>query len=251
MSIKLGTFHFSPSTLPTLTVAFLLVVFLCLGTWQLNRADEKRAMLKDFERSARQSPAELILPVEEPENWRYRKVSISGRFDHDRQFLLDNQVNRGQVGVNVMTPLKLQYQQQAVLVDRGWLPLSRNRANLPDIDVTSKPVNLTGRVYVPYKKAFHLGELDEEDRFGWPRLVQYLDFEELSDRLGYAVAPLTIRLDPSSPYGYRRNWPTAPPISPDTHTAYAMQWFTLAGVSVIIYIALGLKKTEMREHHDA
>lgn len=251
MSIQIGVFQFSPSTLPTLAVTLLLVVFLSLGTWQLNRADEKRAILDDFKHSARQSTAELSLPVEEPERWRYRKVRISGRFDNDRQFLLDNQVNRGQVGVNVLTPLKLSYKEQAVLVDRGWLPLGGDRSSKPDIDVTSESVNLTGTVYVPYKQAFHLGGLDDDNRFGWPRLIQYLDFDELSERLGYPLAPLTIRLDPSSSHGYRRNSQPVPPITPDTHTAYAMQWFTLAGVSIIIYIALGLKKTETDEHRDA
>ncbi len=250
MSIQIGVFQFSPSVLPTVALALLLVLFLSLGTWQLNRADEKRTILHDYEHSARQSTGELTLPIADPEKWRYRKVRVSGRFDNDRQLLLDNQVNRGQVGVNVLTPLKLPYKEQAVLVDRGWLPLGSDRSRLPDIDVITEPIALTGTVYVPYKQAFHLGGIDDDDRFGWPRLIQYLDFNEISERLGYRVAPLTIRLDPSSPHGYRRNWQPVP-IKPDTHTAYAMQWFTLAGVSIIIYFALSLKRTEPQDHRNA
>ena len=40
---------FRPGLLPTLVVLGLLPVLLWLGTWQLQRADEKRALLASYE----------------------------------------------------------------------------------------------------------------------------------------------------------------------------------------------------------
>lgn len=240
MTIKIGDFDFNPSLIPSLVAGCLLLLFLSLGTWQLSRADEKRAILQDYEQRTQLSSTELSLPLPEPEQWRYRKVKLIGRFVEDRQFLLDNKVYRGQVGVNVLTPFKLSYKEQVVLVDRGWIPMA-DRSQLPDVDVETKTVNLEGMVYVPYKQGLTLGEMEDGVQFTWPRLIQYLDFDQISKSLDYPVAPLTIRLDPASPYGYRREWQPIP-LKPDTHIAYAMQWFTLAGVLVIIYLALSLKK---------
>lgn len=245
MSIKIGNFDFYPSLIPSVVAGCLFLLFLSLGNWQLNRADEKRAIIQDYEQRSQLSSSELALPLSKPEQWRYRKVKVSGRFVEDRQFLLDNQVFRGQVGVNVITPLKLSYKEQVVLVDRGWVPMT-DRSQLPEVDIETNTVNLEGTVYVPYKEGFKLGDMEEGIHFIWPRLIQYLDFDQISNSLGYPVAPLTIRLDPASPYGFHREWQPIP-LRPDTHTAYAMQWFTLAGVLIIIYLALSLKKTHNLE----
>ena len=141
----------------------------------------------------------------------------------------------------MLTPLKLLYKEQAVLIDRGWIPMNADRRQLPDVGVATNVVSLEGVVYVPYGKGVRLGGLDDSSN-QWPRLIQYLDFEAMSNRLGYPLAPLTIRLDPKSHHGYRRTWQPVP-ISPQTHIAYALQWFTLAAVLIVIYLALSLKRT--------
>ena len=240
MQLRIGEFSFQPSPLLSLGAACLLVLLLSLGNWQLKRADEKRTIMQDYEQRVKQPPSELLFPLEDVEQWRSRKVRVTGRFDNEKQFLLDNQVSRGQVGLQVLTPLKLSNRDLVVLVDRGWLPLGPDREQLPDVKVNTGIVSLIGTVYVPYKEGYRLGGMDE-GQSGWPRLIQFLDFNTISNRLGLHVAPLTIRLDPNLPHGYRREWQTVS-MSPETHLAYALQWFTLAAVLIVIYLALSLKK---------
>ena len=240
MRLQIGEFSFKPSPLLSLLAGGLLVLLLSLGNWQLDRADEKRTIMQDYEQRIKQPTSELSFPISDAEQWRSRKVRIMGRFENEKQFLLDNQVSRGQVGLQVLTPLKLLHRDEAVLVDRGWVPLGPDRKQLPDISVDTDVVSLRGTVYVPYKQGFRLGSMDE-GHFGWPRLIQYLDFGAMSDRVGYPLAPLTIRLDPNLPHGYRREWQPVS-MSPETHLAYAMQWFTLAAVLIVIYLALSLKR---------
>ncbi len=239
--MQLGIYRFKPSILLTLLVVGLSALFLSLGNWQLNRADEKRILQRDYERHTTLDPVKLLLPLMDVDEWRYRKVTVQGKFDTEKQFLLDNQVKNSIAGVNVLTPLKLQYQEKSVLVDRGWIPLGSDRTQLPNVSMDADIVSLVGTVYAPFGEGYRLGGMDE-GQSSWPRLVQYLDFDEMSKRLGYAVEPLTIRLDASSPYGYQRNWPILQ-IVPERHVTYALQWFALAAVLVVIYLALSFKRS--------
>ncbi len=227
---------------PTLTVGALglLVLLLSLGGWQLKRAQDKRAALQGLRQQIEQPVRELPAVLEDPQAWRYRRVRVTGHLDGGHQLLLDNQVSRGQVGLQVLTPLRMAHGQQAVLIDRGWVPLGPDRRQLPEVPVTGQRVELTGTVYVPYKSPYHLGGLDE-GQAGWPRVIQYLDFPAISRRLGYPLAPLTIRLDPASPHGYRREWPDIP-FTPQRHLGYAIQWFALAAVLVVVYLALNIRR---------
>jgi surfeit locus 1 family protein len=238
--MQIGDFRLRFSPLLTLGALALLALFLLLGNWQLERAQEKRALLQHLQEQSRQPVRDLPSTLEDPQQWRYRRVRVSGYFDDAHQFLLDNQVSRGQVGLQVITPLRMEHAQQAVLIDRGWVPLGRDRRHVPDIQATGQRVELTGTVYVPYKNPYHLGGLDE-GQSDWPRMIQYLDFQAIPQRLGYPVLPLTIRLDPGTPHGYRREWPDIP-FTPERHLGYAIQWFALAAVLVVIYLALNIRR---------
>lgn len=94
---------FRPGLLPTLVVLGLLPVLLWLGTWQLQRADEKRALLASYE--ARRG-AEPVSPgqLEGLRDPAYVRVRLHGRFDQRHTLLLDNRLRNGQAGVEVLQP---------------------------------------------------------------------------------------------------------------------------------------------------
>lgn len=239
--LALGAYRFRFALLPTLVTAVLLCLFVSLGAWQVNRAEEKRQILEHYMLRSQRAPTQLRLPLQDPGSWRYVNVRVKGWFDADRQFLLDNQVKQGIAGYHVLSPLRLN-DTEAVLVDRGWIPAGDDRSALPDTRVTDTAVELLGYVYIPYGEAFHLGALDDSEPT-WPRRVQYIDFTEMAKRLGYPLAELVLRLNPESPHGYRREWRTIP-FSPERHLGYAVQWFALAAVLIVIYIALNLRRTK-------
>jgi surfeit locus 1 family protein len=238
--MQIGDFRLRFPPMLTLGALAVLALFLVLGNWQLDRAQEKRALIESLRQRSEQPVRDLPSALEDPQQWRYQRVRVTGHLDGGHQFLLDNRVSRGQVGLQVLTPLRMAHVQQAVLIDRGWVPLGPDRAQTPDIQVTGQRVELSGTVYVPYKDAYHLGDLDE-GQSDWPRVIQYLDFHAISRRLGYPVLPLTIRLDPAAPHGYRREWPDIP-FTPQRHLGYAIQWFALAAVLVVIYLALNIRR---------
>ena len=239
--MQIGIYRFTPNPFLSLITLGLLILFLALGVWQLERADEKRVILENYTYRSKQPPQPLILPLDDPGAWRYRKVHVKGLFDHNQQFLLDNQVSRGEAGYQVLTPFKLKGSSARVLVDRGWVAVGRDRLHLPQISVDTNEINLIGTLYVPYDKGFRIGTIDE-GQTSWPRLVQYIDFKMMGDRLGYSLYPVILRLDPASSGGYRREWPTVP-FTPERHLGYAVQWFALAAALFVIYLALNIKRT--------
>jgi surfeit locus 1 family protein len=233
-------YRFKPAILPSVAAATLMGLFIGLGVWQLNRAEEKEAMLLQYELRSKRPPDSLVLPIQHRQAWQYRRIETTGRFTSRRQFLLDNQVSRGQVGYQVLTPFKPSHYAQAVLVDRGWVPLGASRARLPDVDVTDGKVNLEGTVYLPYGRGFSLGGMADGER-GWPLRVQFIDFDRMAKRLGRPLARLIIRLDPKSPHGYRREWQVTS-FGPERHLGYAVQWFALAVALLVLYVAVNLER---------
>ena len=65
----------------------------------------------------------------------------------------------------------------------------------------------------------------------------------LSKILHKTVYPFIIRLGKNEPYGFVREWPVIA-MSPDRHRAYALQWFSMATILAILFIALNFEKEQ-------
>ena len=56
------------------------------------------------------------------------------------------------------------------------------------------------------------------------------------------LLPLMLLLDPDDAHGFVRDWQAVYGVTPDKHRAYALQWFTLAAVLLLIYIGVNSKR---------
>ncbi len=225
--------RFAPRLLPTILAAGAVVMFAALGNWQLDRADQKRAMARDFTAGG---PAIewRRLPPDAP---RYQRVKVRGHYDAGHQFLLDNMSHESVAGVHVLTPLVLD-NGDAVIVNRGWLPYGATRQDLPDVAVDGDMRTVVGRIdNLPRPGIW----LKAPEASGWPRLVQYPAMAELSAALGRDLATRQVLLDPGVPDGYVREW-AVPGTSPDRHLGYAVQWFAFAVLAAAIWLALGFRR---------
>jgi len=232
---------FKPGWIPTLAVVLIVPLLLSLGFWQLDRADEKRTLIDRQKTRQLEAPMQLKGGDPNTEDLRYRNVAVSGRYDNQHQFLIDNQVVDGMVGFYVLTPLRFDHGSEAVLVNRGWVPMQHDRANLPDVSLEVADVEVTGMVDHFPSVGYRLQGADIPTE-GWPAIVQVVDERILSDRLGYTVLPFQILLSPQCEGGYRRQWKTAAPrMTPEKHVGYAFQWFALTTVLVLFYLWRGFK----------
>jgi surfeit locus 1 family protein len=239
--MRIGTFEFRPGLWPTLVTLILLLLLSGLGVWQLQRASWKQALVDAHSARIREPAVALsaVLPV--TANSEYRNVTVRGHYDLGHQLLLDNRLYRGHAGYQVLTPLFLDDAGTKVLVNRGWVPAGASRAVLPVLDGPAGTVQLTALVKLPPEKIFRLGA-DEEQHAGWPQVIQAIDVAALEARLGYALLPLVLLLDPEDDHGFVRDWQPVYGIKPEKHRAYAMQWFTLAAVLLLIYIGVNSER---------
>ena len=75
---------------------------------------------------SRMTAAAVLMPDEPIDlaQYEFRRVFVTGEFDHDREIYLLNRVVNGVVGGDFITPLHRQGIGSHILVDRGWVPQS-------------------------------------------------------------------------------------------------------------------------------
>ena len=239
--MRVGSRVFRPRLVPTLVTLALLPVLVSLGFWQLQRADEKRIIQAGLEARAQQPPLRLLQPVADVDGVEQRRARLSGRYDAAHQVLLDNRTNRGRAGYEVLTPLRLGDSQQAVLVNRGWIPQGPSRAELPAPAVPDGEVTVHGVLKAPPQAAVRLGE-GYRDGEGWPAVVQWVDAAALAAELGYTLQPVVVLQDPADSGGFVREW-TWVVSPPEKNLSYAAQWFALAAALLIVYVVVNLRRT--------
>ena len=230
---------YKPSWFILLTTIIGISIFSSLGIWQLQRAEYKKQILLENERRKNSAPINLTLPIDDPTTLRYQRVSIQGHFISSKQFVLDNQMHQHRVGYNILTPFLLEASNTIVIIDRGWVPMGADRNNLPSVSIDEEPRSIIGTVYVPFGKPFHLGGLDD-GQDSWPRLIQYLDFIVMGERLEQNILPLLVRMEPNQSGGYITEWPVFA-FTPNRHLGYAVQWFSLAITVFIIFLYFHMK----------
>jgi surfeit locus 1 family protein len=234
--------RFSPAWWAVLLTMIFVAVFVGLGLWQLDRAAQKRELAGSFERGTlRTVPLTAGNVSTLP---RYQQVELRGRYDAERQILLDNMASSGRQtgrpGYHVWTLLRLE-RGGVVLVNRGWVPLTESRDRLPDIPVDDGPRVLVGRIDELPQPGVRLAPTVPKGR--WPEVLYYPTAEELSKLYEQVVPARVVLLDARAADGYERTWRTHPEgFGAEQHIGYAAQWFAFAVGTLIVFLVVNLKK---------
>jgi surfeit locus 1 family protein len=216
--------------------------FAALGRWQLVRAEVNRGIVERFDSVAALAPLEE--PVPEPGAFRYQPMRLRGHYVAGSQVLLDNMTSHGVAGYQVLTPFRTAGD-RLVLVNRGWVPASPDRSELPDVAVgAAADVVITGRVDLLPRAALRLGE-PEAVRPGPVVVLSFPDFAAIEAALGAKVERFQLLLDPAAAEGFVREW-SPPRDRADRNIAYAVQWFGLAIVAFVIAVGIVLRRRRAR-----
>jgi surfeit locus 1 family protein len=227
--------------LPTLATIAGVAVFVAAGNWQRDRMDEKTRLRAQLDAAQLAAPVSVPSGVNDWAAWRFRPIVATGTFDAARQILIDNKVQAGVVGYDVVTPLTLR-DGRVVLVDRGFVPGGATRGVLPSVPPASGDVMVRGRLNVPPAGYFEFGRAAPEGPV-W----QHLDPKRFTEATGVAVLPIVV--EATAPTGSDdalvRDWP-APDFGIEKHWIYMLQWYSFAVLAIALWLWFWLKPRVLR-----
>jgi surfeit locus 1 family protein len=200
-----------------------------LGNWQLGRAHEKREIKARFEAQSAQPAITVSGPGLAAKDVELRRVEARGVFDARYVVYVDNRIHRGVAGYHVVMPLRLEGSDRYVLVNRGWIARTADRAQLPEVRTPAGAVRVSGVAMVPGKRMLELSGAVMEGPI-W----QNLTIERYRQARPIAIQPFLIRQDSALDDALVREW-EAPDFGIDMHYGYAFQWFALAATILVFY----------------
>ncbi|SET85635.1 SURF1 family protein [Thalassotalea agarivorans] len=206
----------------TLAVAAIL---LNLSHWQYERSIEKKIREQKISQYQQQQPASVVKVQQlmaDDFDVNDLPMQVTGHFDNEHAYLLDNQTLEGRVGYRVLKVLVSE--NVRVLVNLGWVAAPKYRDQLPKIDAIDGQHTIRGHIRIIEQNITLANETQHNQ---WPMRIQQIDLDKISSLIGQKLLPFVLYLDKKEVLGYQKNW--QPIVMPwQKHQAYAVQWFALA-----------------------
>jgi surfeit locus 1 family protein len=212
-------------------LAFALLV--SLGMWQVERLQWKESLIDRMSERMSSEPlalANVLARHAAGEDVEFLRTVASGRFVHDGElFVFAN--HQGVMGWKVVTPLQMP-DGGAVLIDRGFIPYElKDPAARPE-SLPDRTVSVIGAVRPhgggrapfspdndPHANVWHWWALPAmAEAAGVERAAPFI--LQAEPQAGDAAWPQAARLDPTG--------------IPNRHLGYAVTWFALAAVLVMV-----------------
>ncbi|HEX6528179.1 MAG TPA: SURF1 family protein [Burkholderiales bacterium] len=200
-------YSFRPRLWSVVLAAAACAAGIALGNWQLRRAEEKR----------------VVLP----------QVTVEGEFQPRYTVYLDNKVNHGRLGYEVITPLRLKSGAN-VLVNRGWIAAGKTRDALPEVRTPAGVVRVEGIALDGLPRVLSL----QKDA---GKLRQTLEIERYAFETGLRLEPRVIEQHSDLPDGLARDWPPHD-LGIEKNQGYALQWYSLAALAIVLLVVLSFRK---------
>lgn len=227
--------------------AFLTLM--SLGVWQLNRLAWKEDLIARVTDRVDKAPVPLPSMTEwaelQPEEYQYRRVTMMGRFLHDREIHVYMVLStprggawRGQ-GVWVMTPLE-QDDGTTIIVNRGFVPDEAKATAARDAGQVKGLVTVTGLMRMSEKPNFASPEDDVAGNLWYTRDVAKMTRAMWLER--ETTAPFFVDADASLIPGASPQGGETRISFPNRHLGYAITWFGLALSLLTVGLAYGLKQ---------
>jgi surfeit locus 1 family protein len=224
-----------PRLIFTGTLFFLTLVFVSLGTWQIQRLFWKLDLI------ARVDARVHAAPTPPPSDWanitadrdEYRHVTATGTFDHEKEVLVQAVTERG-AGFWVVSPLR-QDNRTTILINRGFVPADRREAASRADGETAGTIQVTGLLRITEPGGAFLRSNDPNGGRWYSR-----DVAAIATAKGLTnIAPYFIDADATpNPGGLPVGGLTVVQFR-NTHLVYAITWHAMAlmsaGAAVFVY----------------
>ncbi|MCB1936418.1 MAG: SURF1 family protein [Nitrosomonas sp.] len=238
--MTLAGFEFRPKLWVAVITVCFVIIFIKLGNWQLSRADERNSRHERLEQLSKEPS--VIIPGShiKLDDYLYRQVEVSGNYLSEKTIFLDNKTYKGHAGYHVITPILIAQSEFVVAINRGWVPMGSDRSIVPVIDTSEKSVTIHGIASSPEIRTFALAD-QEASSIVWNKF----DLDRFQQMAGYDVQPVMILQESKVDDGLIRDW-VRPESGASKNIGYAVQWFSLAATTIIIFLILNVKRSKQK-----
>lgn len=236
---------FSPRPVEIIVAAVFIGIFCSLGNWQLNRADEKRAIQEQIVDRSRGTPVDLRESLaRDKETLAYQRVTVKGEYIDSGVIYVDNVMHDRRPGMNVVMPLRIMDSDKVILINRGWIAHGKDRQLLPSVGLPGGEVNIEGELRQPSRLPMMdatTAPLSQDQ----PNLWLYVDIERYGKEAGLQLLPFVILQTNSDGSSLIKEWPEFESKTA-MHTGYAIQWFGLALVTLGIFLKVSVGRRDRK-----
>jgi surfeit locus 1 family protein len=231
---------FQPGAGSTIVTMILFTVLMGLGLWQVQRLEWKTQLLAQIDARMAEKPVPMPETIDNPADWRFRRVTLAGNFDYAHEFLIKPRTYEGQAGYEMIVPFR-RASGGTVFVNRGWISDAlMDKAQRPDDAL----LIVEGIVQAPEKARFTPENDPAKGDWYWPEIPAMAAAAGLED-----AAPVIVVAAEKKP----GVWPAGGRLRldiPNDHRQYAAFWFAMAFVLLAVYVLSHWRRApKLEENH--
>ncbi len=231
-----------PRLFLSLAVVLGALLMVRLGFWQLNRRAERLQRNATFAARTAEPPLGIAGTVDDPAAVEYRQVVVEGTFHYEHEIVLLGRTRGGDPGVRLLTPLRLAGGEQAVLVDRGWIPYEERDPAARAAYRGPEGATIRGRVLLGRARTSRFLPAAAPQK-GGPRVDAWsaVDLARIGAQMPYSLLPFYVEQlpepgDPELPWHGEEIV-----LDEGPHLSYAIQWFAFSIILLAGYMAVVLR----------
>lgn len=233
--------------LTTVLITVMAIFFLVLCGWQLQRRSQRLAANARVLARLEQSPVSVSGEPLDPEAVDLHRAIVKGVFDYDQEIVLRNRTWNELPGVHVLAPLRIAGSNEAILVDRGWIPYDAaapaDRAQFHNATGDVEVYGILRQSQTRHGSISPVDPLPGPDHRvdNWHRV----DLPKIRQQLPYPLLDVFLQEDVQQGETPRFFPKPQPDISLDEgpHLMYAIQWFAFAMIAAGGYAAYYHQRT--------
>jgi surfeit locus 1 family protein len=225
---------------PTLIAFFMLATLLGLGTWQVERLHWKQNLIATIKTRINTAPVDVASTALNVDDADYHHASAFGLFQHDKEMYLASISLKGEGGYHVLTPLRLE-NGRFLLVDRGWVPYDKKSPFARREGQVFGPVMVKGILRKPRHHWMQPDNHPAQNEWYAVDLAAMVKAVNVPEFL-----PLVLEADATpNPGGLPIGGQTRIDL-PNNHFVYALTWYGLALVLIVIYGLSGWQSNDVK-----
>jgi surfeit locus 1 family protein len=224
-----------------LPAALTFAVLVALGTWQMQRKAWKEALIASLDERSAAPPVALPprkdWPSLDPSNDEYRRVAFNAAFDYAKEALVYATATGFRPDVSgpgywVFTPAQLA-DGSLLVVNRGFVPEGRQDPKSRAAGDVAGSITITGAMRWPDARHWFTPNDEPAHNLWFTRDPSAI---AAAKDLG-AVAPFYVEQETPVPPGGLPQPGKLVVSLPDNHLQYALTWYGLAIVLVVVFVA--------------